>query len=985
MAATGYGQGNGTREHRSESTEQLDRLLAGLDELSGNLPDLANGRINRGVIHFPNRCENVQSSLGQGFQKAGQSPSLTPERKPSDGESEWNTSKFGVHNNTGLVSVSMPPTHQTKGGEIMTKTQPQPERRGRSYEDSVDYVLDSDADMRKISDGSRTSTRGPEPQSYHTRYDSKPFSYIRQSPSASPSRLASRVNSHEKLDVRGQGLESPSLLRKVLHVNSSETESCSNFNKVDNKYNNGANPGLSVPIQVISSRNGFPDQTSRGQSSDKEVQPNRGGNLTNSTFISALKNASSVLEESLCEIDISIGGNVTQSDSNDTKSLDNIFGNRSEEERLKWLQNQQKKLHEKREEQKKTTQESAYLIKELESSLLRARSGVGSETTDGYASEANSLLFSETSRESSPAKIQDNNFYEKSESTLQQDILQTTAYSVSQFNFNHEDIYSYQQSLGNTKTKKIQESQKAPEQNTAVSSIFQTNDENSLSTMYFNNAVYHGESKCTELQHQQHHQEENVYSSVKKRSQPQKITPARAREMKACLVSRQQSDSSFDRKSQSKPFIQRKRADSDSEAQLVGLIQYKHGSVQSNINGSSNFQNSSEGNGSLQSVFGSAPGSRSETPGFPAIPSTPYFNHTTNTLPPKSPVVFNPIRNGCKIEVSSRAHSPAGSLYQGEALTLSRRGSVSSELTDVSATYVKLVKENCKYWYKQNITRDEAISVLSNQPPGTFIVRVSNSFPGAFGLALKVCAPPVQTNGLKSSNGSCGDSSELIRHFLIESTSKGVKLKGYSNEPMFTSLSALIYQHTITPLALPTRLVLPQNELGESPPGEVNSANKQMQQLLQHGAACNLYYLFTMDTDQLTGPAAVRKTISQLFLTRPVPSPTVVHFKVSGQGITLTDQARKLFFRKHYPVSQISHCGIDPEDRRWSLISDQDTSSRLFGFVARKPANRSCNQCHVLAELDLDQPARAIVNFVNKLMLAPGSSSKLGSRAADLV
>ena len=30
---------------------------------------------------------------------------------------------------------------------------------------------------------------------------------------------------------------------------------------------------------------------------------------------------------------------------------------------------------------------------------------------------------------------------------------------------------------------------------------------------------------------------------------------------------------------------------------------------------------------------------------------------------------------------------------------------------------------------------------------------------------------------------------------------------------------------------------------------------------------------------------------------RPLPTPTIVHFKVSPQGITLTDSERKLFFR----------------------------------------------------------------------------------------
>lgn len=44
---------------------------------------------------------------------------------------------------------------------------------------------------------------------------------------------------------------------------------------------------------------------------------------------------------------------------------------------------------------------------------------------------------------------------------------------------------------------------------------------------------------------------------------------------------------------------------------------------------------------------------------------------------------------------------------------------------------------------------------------------------------LKVAQPPpgVQSNG-------SGD--ELVRHFLIEPTTRGVRLKGCSNEPVFT-------------------------------------------------------------------------------------------------------------------------------------------------------------------------------------------------------
>lgn len=114
-------------------------------------------------------------------------------------------------------------------------------------------------------------------------------------------------------------------------------------------------------------------------------------------------------------------------------------------------------------------------------------------------------------------------------------------------------------------------------------------------------------------------------------------------------------------------------------------------------------------------------------------------------------------------------------------------------------------------------------------------------------------------------------------------------------------------------------------------------------------------------------------------LTRPKPHATLVHFKVSSQGITLTDHGRKLFFRKHYNTSAISFCGIDSEDRRWAMKDGKtgsETSQRIFGFVARKSTSRATNQCHLFAEQDPEQPSRAIVNFVNKVLLNSGNSSR---------
>ena len=41
----------------------------------------------------------------------------------------------------------------------------------------------------------------------------------------------------------------------------------------------------------------------------------------------------------------------------------------------------------------------------------------------------------------------------------------------------------------------------------------------------------------------------------------------------------------------------------------------------------------------------------------------------------------------------------------------------------------------------------------------------------------------------------------------------------------------------------------------------------------------------------------------------------------------------------------------------------------MFGFVARKMGSSIENACHLFAELDLEQPATAIVNFVSKVLI----------------
>ncbi|CAN8005637.1 unnamed protein product, partial [Ixodes hexagonus] len=303
---------------------------------------------------------------------------------------------------------------------------------------------------------------------------------------------------------------------------------------------------------------------------------------------------------------------------------------------------------------------------------------------------------------------------------------------------------------------------------------------------------------------------------------------------------------------------------------------------------------------------------RPATPAFPVPPRTPYMNQdSSGGLPPKSPTLsrrrdrspspatLNALQQSLPPS-STVPTSPNGQSSPTVYFGQSRRSSMLSlaDSPEVIHHHPVFVKDTSKYWYKPNISREEAISVLKSKPPGTFIVRDSNSFPGAFGLALKVASPPPNVQN------RTGDlSNELVRHFLIEPTAKGVRLKGCANEPVFGDLSALVYQHSITPLALPCRLLLPESaEIGGEPfwtggdvvdrsvaPTTATTASSLMQQ----GAACNVLYLCTMDMESLTGPQAVRRAMAELLAISPPPVPTVVHFKVSSLGITLTDNNRK--------------------------------------------------------------------------------------------
>ncbi|XP_042620180.1 tensin-1-like isoform X5 [Cyprinus carpio] len=288
-----------------------------------------------------------------------------------------------------------------------------------------------------------------------------------------------------------------------------------------------------------------------------------------------------------------------------------------------------------------------------------------------------------------------------------------------------------------------------------------------------------------------------------------------------------------------------------------------------------------------------------------------------------------------------------------------------------TSLHVKFVQDTSKFWYKPDISRDQAINMLKDQEPGAFVIRDSHSFRGAYGLAMKVASPPPTVQPTKKA----GDvTNELVRHFLIETSPKGVRLKGCPNELYFGCLSALVYQHSITPLALPCKLVIPTRDPLEDSPVIATPTNPAAEMLKQGAGqksssdshACNVLYINSVDMESLTGPQAIAKAISETMVASPAPSATIVHFKVSAQGITLTDNQRKLFFRRHYPISTVTFCDIDPQERKWS--KSEGGTAKFFGFVARKQGSTTDNVSHLFAEMDPNQPATAIVSFVSKVM-----------------
>lgn len=261
-------------------------------------------------------------------------------------------------------------------------------------------------------------------------------------------------------------------------------------------------------------------------------------------------------------------------------------------------------------------------------------------------------------------------------------------------------------------------------------------------------------------------------------------------------------------------------------------------------------------------------------------------------------------------------------------------------------------------WYHPNMSREAAIAFLKDKLPGAFIVRDSTSYPGAYGLAMKV-----------PDRGEHKTPEECVRHFLIEPAPGGVRVRGSDIEPIFGSLSALVYQHTQTPLSLPYRLILHDNPL------QPKSAEKLLESLqgltpeMNKGFAFMVLYLGCREIGMLTGPHAVKNALDHLFSERQQKSITIsaVVMKVNAEGINLTDHERRVFFRMHFPLKNFRFCGMDQAHRHWEYRDELNGDTRkpsCFGVVVSSATNKLENECHMFAEFE--QPSCLLVEEINK-------------------
>jgi len=550
---------------RSQSEEELDKLLDGLEELTVTLPDF--GAPKSGPSSLPSSAPKIThssdfSSPHPHFQSQKRSQGDGEERRPQKAD----PLKHLAADERLVVPASLRQALEEQSPSA-------PDRRGdggRREEFLADIARGRDILTSDILDDYHEEiqpTGKPRDRPYHTLRGSKPFSYI-HGPAAMSSNNNRLGNGGENVGngvgmLRHAGLESPSLLRKIM--GGGQPDATLDLSDVDRP---SSPPKFSSTPKIAPMSNGTKAQPAFRERSEREIRIEVEAAARSKEPIEPIKKQ---YEKPFQPQPPRRPSPLASDHLNDVQAS------------LTWLERQQMKLKERRDQERKRSGPRAQLDSELKNTLAMAGLNVGgvarSETTDGYCSDLASMVYSEapSTRESSPLKITEPK-REQPSSTYNVPVrveVHNGANNARGWNA-EENAYSTYSAISNGNLS--QQRYEAPQR-----------------PMY-------GTTVRREIN------EEPMYGSQTRYN---------------TTLSRQNSDLSYDR---TRPALHRRRLRYDS-GESEGAESYASGLVTTDLFGRRTLRGS---NTSLESAGtsmwgGSQTGSRPVTPGFPSAPPTPVF------------------------------------------------------------------------------------------------------------------------------------------------------------------------------------------------------------------------------------------------------------------------------------------------------------------------------------------------------------------------
>ncbi|VDM32503.1 unnamed protein product [Hydatigera taeniaeformis] len=226
-------------------------------------------------------------------------------------------------------------------------------------------------------------------------------------------------------------------------------------------------------------------------------------------------------------------------------------------------------------------------------------------------------------------------------------------------------------------------------------------------------------------------------------------------------------------------------------------------------------------------------------------------------------------------------------------------------------------------WFRPNFLRDASIQYLKKQPIGGFVIRSSSRYPGFYGLSIKVKGD----ENISSYTGLTGNQS--VRHFLIGESAEGYfQIQGTEMEPRFKSLVDLVTYHCQYAGALPCVLRLPGYSTSSTP--SLVNADTPLPPLRfneSDSIEFQVLYLGAFDVYSLNGSSAVSSAMDAIFRTQSSHlRPIVVSFRVSPEGVTLTDLHCRQFLRRHFGAESFLYIGADLYGRTLMEIDPGNTN-----------------------------------------------------------